>query len=73
MIASALTSGELTVLDVGAEAEGATIHIAYPRSRGVSAKVRALSDHLRRAIGSPPSWEVGVPQPMAAVTVSRRA
>jgi DNA-binding transcriptional LysR family regulator len=51
------TSGRLRVLDVGAEAEPATIFIAYPNDRRVSAKVLALIAHLRTAFGTPPYWE----------------
>ena len=52
-----LTSGKLRVVDVGAEAEPATIFIAYPNDRRVSAKVLALIAHLRAAFGTPPYWE----------------
>ena len=44
-----LTSGKLRLLDVGAEAEPATVFIAYPNARRVSAKVLALIAHLRVA------------------------
>jgi DNA-binding transcriptional LysR family regulator len=52
-----LSSGRLQMLDVGAEAEPATIFIAYPNAGRVSAKVLALIAHLRAAFGSPPYWE----------------
>jgi DNA-binding transcriptional LysR family regulator len=52
-----VTSGRLRVLDVGAEAEPATIFIGYPNDRRVSAKVLALIAHLRTAFGTPPYWE----------------
>lgn len=52
-----VTSGRLRVLDVGADAEPATIFIAYPNDRRVSAKVLALIAHLRTAFGTPPYWE----------------
>ena len=52
-----LTSRKLRVVDVGAEAEPATIFIAYPNDRRVSAKVLALIAHLRAAFGTPPYWE----------------
>src|SRR5580658_80761 len=52
-----VASGELRVLDVGAEAEPATIFIGYPNDRRVSAKVLALIAHLRAAFGTPPYWE----------------
>jgi len=52
-----VTSGKLRVLDVGAEAEPATIFIGYLNDRRVSAKVLALIAHLRTAFGTPPYWE----------------
>jgi DNA-binding transcriptional LysR family regulator len=52
-----LTSGKLCVVDVGAEAEPATIFIGYPTDRRVSAKVLALIAHLRTVFGAPPYWE----------------
>lgn len=53
-----LASGTLLALDVGKTAEGADLHVAYPRDRGPSAKLRALTEHLRRAFGDPPYWDV---------------
>jgi DNA-binding transcriptional LysR family regulator len=50
-------SGRLRVLNVDAEAESATIFIAYPKDGRVSAKVQALAAHLRKAFGAPPYWE----------------
>jgi DNA-binding transcriptional LysR family regulator len=52
-----LAGGRLTVVDIGAEAEPATIFIGYPSDRRVSAKVLALIAHLRAAFGTPPYWE----------------
>jgi DNA-binding transcriptional LysR family regulator len=52
-----LTSGQLRSLDISAEAEPATIFIAYPNDRRVSAKVLALIAHLRTTFGAPPYWE----------------
>jgi DNA-binding transcriptional LysR family regulator len=52
-----LTSGQLRLLDVGAETEPATVFIGYPNARRVSAKVLALIAHLRAAFGTPPYWE----------------
>jgi DNA-binding transcriptional LysR family regulator len=54
-----LMSGKLCMVDVGVEAEPATIFIAYPTDRRVSAKVLALITHLRATFGSPPYWERG--------------
>jgi DNA-binding transcriptional LysR family regulator len=52
-----LISGKLRVVDVGAEAEPATIFIGYPTCRQASAKVLALTAHLRTIFGTPPYWE----------------
>ncbi len=51
------SSRELRIVDVGAEAEPATIFIAYPNDRRVSAKVLALIAHLRATFGSPSYWD----------------
>jgi DNA-binding transcriptional LysR family regulator len=47
----------LKVLDIGAEAEGATIYIAYPEHLRSSGKIRALTTWLRRSIGEPAYWD----------------
>jgi DNA-binding transcriptional LysR family regulator len=57
MIHAELAGGALRILDIGLEAEGAEIHIAYPKDHGASAKVRALIEHLKRSFGDPPYWE----------------
>jgi DNA-binding transcriptional LysR family regulator len=57
LIHDLLISGKLCVVDVGAEAEPATIFIGYPTDRRVSAKVLALIAHLRTTFGTPPYWE----------------
>jgi DNA-binding transcriptional LysR family regulator len=57
VVYKALASGELSAVDVQAEAESATVYIAYPRDRRVSAKVRALTECLRRTFGDPPYWD----------------
>lgn len=54
-----LISGKLLEVDVGVEAEPATIFIGYPTDRRVSAKLLALITHLRTTFGSPPYWEGG--------------
>ena len=53
-----LASGALVELDVGVEAEGAELFLAYPRDRGASAKIAALTASLRRSFGDPPYWDV---------------
>jgi DNA-binding transcriptional LysR family regulator len=52
-----LRDGSLRSVEVGAEAEGAELHLAYPRDRSASAKVIALTESLRRSIGNPPHWD----------------
>ena len=46
------------VLDIGAEAEGATLYIAYPGELRTSWKIRALTASLRQSFGEPPYWDV---------------
>ena len=55
-----LARKQLTIVDVGVEAESATIYIAYPEDRRGSAKLRALTLWLRDAFGNPPYWEVAL-------------
>ena len=52
-----LRNGSLLKVDVGAEPEGAELHIAYPRNRRTSAKVEALIESLRSSFGDPPYWD----------------
>jgi DNA-binding transcriptional LysR family regulator len=47
----------LEVIDIGAEAEGATIYIAYPEHSRSSGKIRALTAWLQQAFGEPPYWD----------------
>jgi DNA-binding transcriptional LysR family regulator len=47
----------LQVLDIGAEAEGATIYIAYPEHLRASGKIRALTAWLQKFFGDPPYWD----------------
>jgi DNA-binding transcriptional LysR family regulator len=51
------TFGKLSIVDVGAEAEAATVFIGYPADRRISKKVLALIAHLREVFGTPPYWE----------------
>jgi DNA-binding transcriptional LysR family regulator len=62
VVYKALARGELLAVDVQAEAESATVYIAYPRDRRVSAKVRALTEYLRRTFGDPPYWDSEKPE-----------
>jgi DNA-binding transcriptional LysR family regulator len=52
-----LKAGTLLRVDVKAEAEGAELHITYPRDRSASAKVLVLTESLRRSFGDPPYWD----------------
>jgi DNA-binding transcriptional LysR family regulator len=55
-----LADGRLQCVDIGAEAEGAELHIAYPPNRSASAKTKALVEWLRRSFGDPPYWEARI-------------
>jgi DNA-binding transcriptional LysR family regulator len=57
MVHDALASKKLRVVDIGAEAEHATIFMAFPKDRHISARVTALVAHLRAAFGTPPYWD----------------
>jgi DNA-binding transcriptional LysR family regulator len=48
----------LKAIDVGAQAEGATIYIAYPEHLRSSGKIRALTAWLRASFGDPAYWEM---------------
>lgn len=54
-----LTRRTLQVIDVGAEAEGATVYIAYPEHLRGSGKIRALTAWLQKSFGNPPYWDAG--------------
>lgn len=62
MIHTQLAEGSLRIVDVGAGAESGEIYLAYPMNRSTSAKIRALTDWLRRAFGDPPYWDRGQPK-----------
>jgi DNA-binding transcriptional LysR family regulator len=53
LLETPLNNRTLEVLDIGAEAEGATIYIAYPEHLRSSGKIRALTAWLRQSIGDP--------------------
>jgi DNA-binding transcriptional LysR family regulator len=57
LLEAPLKKRALKVLDVGAEAEGATIYIAYPEHLRSSGKIRALTAWLRQSIGDPAYWD----------------
>ena len=57
LLETPLKERTLKVLDIGAEAEGATIYIAYPEHLRSSGKIRALAAWLRQSIGEPAYWD----------------
>jgi DNA-binding transcriptional LysR family regulator len=59
LLQSPLQRRTLKVLDVGAEAEGAEIYIAYPEHLRSSGKIRGLTAWLQKSFGDPPHWDVG--------------
>ena len=59
LLKDALRNRTLRVIDVRAEAEGATIFVTYPQDLRASAKIRALTACLRQAFGDPPYWDEG--------------
>jgi len=59
-ICDSLEDGALVPIDVGADAEGAELFVTYARDHGVSAKIRALTESLRRSFGDPPYWEAAI-------------
>jgi DNA-binding transcriptional LysR family regulator len=67
-----LAKKRLAVVDVGAEAEGAVIYLAYPYDRRDSAKLNALAAWLRDAFGTPPYWDAP-PVPAEVTTRAPRA
>ena len=56
-VCNELESGALEQIDVGVEAEGAELFLAYPREGAVQAKLAALVDSLRLSFGEPPYWD----------------
>jgi DNA-binding transcriptional LysR family regulator len=49
LVAEQMAQGKLARIDIGLAAEGAELYIAYPRDRGPSAKLLALTESLRRS------------------------
>jgi DNA-binding transcriptional LysR family regulator len=54
---SAVKSGALRALDIGAAAEPEFVYMAHAEGRRPSTKLRALADHLRQTFGDPPYWD----------------
>jgi DNA-binding transcriptional LysR family regulator len=57
LLQTPLKKRTLKVLDIGAEAEGATIYIAYPEHLRSSGKIRALTAWIQQSIGDPAYWD----------------
>jgi DNA-binding transcriptional LysR family regulator len=57
--AEAIRRGTLVAIDVGPQAALESIYIAHPEGRRVSARLRAFTECVRSAIGSPPYWDEG--------------
>jgi DNA-binding transcriptional LysR family regulator len=60
LVHAELKAGSLRAIDIGLEGQGSELFIAHPADRGPSAKIRALTEHLRKAFGDPPYWEAGL-------------
>jgi DNA-binding transcriptional LysR family regulator len=56
--AEALGRGTLVAIHIGAHAAPESIYVAHPEGRRVSARLRAFTECVRKAIGSPPYWDV---------------
>lgn len=54
----AIRAGQLAAIDVGVQPVGEFVFIAHPEGRSPSAKLRALAQHLRKAFGTPPYWDL---------------
>ena len=59
LLADPLIERTLKVIDVGPEAEGATIYIAYLEHLRSSGKIRALVTWLQKSFGDPAYWDDG--------------
>ena len=57
LLETPLKKRTLKVLDIGAEAEGATIYIAYPEHLRSSGKILALTAWLQKSFGAPAYWD----------------
>lgn len=53
-----VNQGLLVEIDVGYRPEAEFVFMAHPEGRNPSAKLRAIADHLRKAFGDPPYWDV---------------
>jgi DNA-binding transcriptional LysR family regulator len=59
-LAAPLKQRTLKVIDVGLEAEGASIYIAYPEHLRTSGKIHALTAWLRKSFGDPTYWDADI-------------
>lgn len=57
IVGAPIESGQLTVLDIGAEPELEFIYVAHAEGRQPSAKLRAFTQCLQKAFGDPPYWD----------------
>jgi DNA-binding transcriptional LysR family regulator len=57
LLETPLKKRTLKVLDIGAEAEGAMIYIAYPEHLRSSGKILALTAWLQKSFGAPAYWD----------------
>ena len=57
LLEAPLANRSLSVIDVGAEAEGASVFVAYPGDLRSSEKLRILTSWLRHSFGNPPYWD----------------
>jgi DNA-binding transcriptional LysR family regulator len=55
---NAIKEGQLKIIDIGVKPEAEWIYLAHAEGRQPSAKLRALSEHLKKAFGDPPYWEI---------------
>jgi len=56
--AEALGRGTLAAIHIGAHAAPESIYVAHPEGQRVSARLRAFTECVRKAIGNPPYWDV---------------
>lgn len=62
----AIRSGMLEIIDVGVDPDETPISISYHNGVSPAAKLTALIGHLKRALGDPPYWDVGLSLPRRA-------
>jgi DNA-binding transcriptional LysR family regulator len=57
IVGDSLRTGALKIVDIGLVTPPEALYVAHPEGRRASAKLRAMVDWVRRAIGDPPPWE----------------